>query len=229
MENISFREHAANALYIVKDNSIVLWYIGLLSLISGVNLLFPEGPLHNFVNGFVLVMSVLATPVIYGIYFELIEDSYSSIEAIFKKYFLRYLWLLLRMYVPVTFVAMTPYLANPQLDNLAAFQVVVVSFSLLFLYVIPLFYVTDKVMGSITGGVQFLLQNITVSTPVILLTLLTEAGLLLFGESKALLSSHTVLAAAMEFGVYMAANIIDFVLFMVLIFLLKTQKSTAQE
>ena len=59
------------------------------------------------VTFFSILLTTCTTPVFYGIFYHLIDDSYTSVFAIAKTYIFRYLWLLLRMYLPAILLSST--------------------------------------------------------------------------------------------------------------------------
>ena len=213
-----------HALTMVRSHTIVLWWLVFLGLLNTVTTLTADTAFSRMLSTLAFVLSICSTPVIYGIYYELIEDVYSSLANIIKSYTLPYLWLLVRMYLPVIFLAWLPLLLNPESATGGHFHVVLVSFSLVYLYVLPFFYFTGKQQGSILLGITFLVRNISASTPLILVVLLLETVLLLVQYNKAaLLTQSTYLFVILDFGTYLAASLIDFILFIVLVLILKDQ------
>ena len=212
------------ALAMVRSHTIVLWWLVFLGLLNTVTTLTADTAFSRTLSTLAFALSICSTPVIYGIYYELIEDIYSSLANIIKSYTLPYLWLLVRMYLPVIFLAWLPLLLTPESATGGHFHVVLVSFSLVYLYVLPFFYFTGKQQGSIILGITFLARNISASTPLILVVLLLETVLLLVQYNKtALLAQSTYLFAILDFGTYLVASLIDFILFIVLVLILKDQ------
>ena len=213
-----------HALALVRRHTIILWWLVFLGLLNTVSTLTADTPFSRILSVLAFALSICSTPVIYGIYYELIEDIYSSLTNIIRTYVLPYLWLLVRMYLPVIFLAWLPVLLNPESATGGHFHVILVSFSLLYLYVLPFFYFTGKQQGSILMGITFLVRNISASTPLILVVLLLETVLLLVQYNKAaLLARSSSLFIMLDFGSYLIASIIDFILFIVLVLILKGQ------
>ena len=128
------------------------------------------------------------------------------------------------MYVPVIFFGWLPVILSPQTAGTGHFHILLVSFSLLYLYVIPFYYFTGKQLGSISRGINFLIRTISSSTPLILVVLLLETSLLLVQYKKSsLLAYNTFLYTAIDFTTYLVASIIDFILFIILILILKNE------
>lgn len=229
-KSLNLSTHIVNAVYIVRTNTIILWFIALLGITSSVNSLSSESSFHGVIFFVAVVLSLLATPIIYGIYFEIIEDSYSSVGEIAKKYVPQYIWLLLRLYFPVLFIAMIPAMADPTGINEGAFQMTIVICSLLFLYIIPCYFVRGSQQGAVSLGIAFLFKNLSASAPLILLSLLTEAILIVFEMKKEVLINFSNLVyLGADFSIYMVANIIDFILFITMVFILKEQFNTGAE
>lgn len=223
-QSLNISTHIVNAVYIVRTNTIILWFMALLGITSTLNSLFADTAFHGLLFFIAVFVSLCATPIIYGIYFEIIEDSYSSIGAIAKKYVPQYIWLLLRLYIPVLFFAMLPAMSDPNNINEGSFQMFVVVCSLLFIYIIPCYYVQGSQKGAVTLGLAFLYKHLTASAPLILISLLTEAALILFELKKeTLMNFSQAIYITADFSLYMTANIIDFVLFVTMVFIVKEQ------
>lgn len=216
-------------LLIVRTHTIVLWWIGFIALLSVIALTLKGTSAFWPMNIVVTLLSIVSTPVMYGIYFQLIEDTYSSIPQIFKTYVPGYIWLIIRMYLPPIFIAslFLSLLAGtiPGFGGSGFLEITLVLFSLIYLFVIPTFYRNGSGRGAIGKGVAFLLANLSRTTPIILTMILLETGMLLLqyqrssftpGESPAYL--------AIDFLVFVTASIIDYVVFIILIFILKDQQ-----
>mgnify|MGYP000039748240 CR=1 FL=1 len=212
------------AVTIVRQHTIVLWWLVFVGLVNAATTLIDNTEFSTPLGILSFSLSLCSTPVIYGIYYELIEDIYSSISKISRTYILPYLWLLTRMYLPVIFLGWLPVILNPQSSGGGYFHIILISFSLLYLYVLPFFFFTGKQQGSIQLGILFLVRNISASTPLIFVVLLLETSLLLVQYNKAaLLARSTYLFTILDFSSYLIASIIDFILFIVLILILKNE------
>lgn len=222
MQPLNLSEHIVNAVYIVRTNTVILWFLALIGIMSSVSSLYPDSRMHGFFIFIFICTAIFATPIIYGIFYEIIDDSYSSVPQIGKKYLPSYLWLLLRLYLPVVFFAALPMMSAPESVSPGYFQMVVITCSLIFIYIIPYYYVTGKQQGAVLGGIKFLSQNISASAPLILLSLITESILLVFEMKKSVLFEfNKFIYSFAEFFIYMTANIIDFILFITMVFVLR--------
>lgn len=227
-DSFTIREYFRTAVTLVRQHTIVVWYLLILGIINTIIAIQNTSGQPNILGILVFSLSLCTTPVIYGIYYELIEDNYSSITRITRVYVPRYLWLLLRMYLPAVFVAWLPMMIAPEsAAGGGFFHVIIVSFSLIYLYVLPFYYFTGQQQGVITLGIQFLVRNLVSSTPLILTVLLLETIMLLVQYNKAaVLESSLYLFAILDFSTFFIASIIDFILFIILIFILKNNFGT---
>ena len=217
----------SQAAALVREHTIVLWWLVFISLCNSLVTFFAESEIAQLLAIISFILSLCSTPVIYGIYYELIEDTYTSIPQIIRSYTLPYLWLLVRMYVPVIFLAWVPVLLSPQAAGGGIFHTLLVSFSLIYLYVIPFYYFTGQQYGSISRGITFLLKTFGPSTPLILVVLLLESSLLLIQYNKPeLLEFNRSLFILLDFSTYIFASVIDFMIFIVLILILKNEVGT---
>lgn len=223
-QQLDIKKQLVPAVALVREHTIILWWLVFIGLINTTATLIDNTELSRVVGIVSFILSICSTPVIYGIYYELIEDKYSSIPAIIKAYVLPYLWLLIRMYLPVLFLAWLPMMVFPQSAGGGYFHIILVSFSLLYLYVLPFYYFTGRQQGSISMGISFLVRNFSASTPLIMIVLLLETSMLMVQFSKpALLARSAYLFTILDFSSYLVASIIDFTLFIVLILILKNE------
>lgn len=225
MDAFNLKKHLAYALMIIRGNSIVLWCLGLIGVCSAVTLLLRDSELHGAMNTLTMTLSITATPIFYGIYFELIEDTYSSIGQIARTYVLGYIWLLIRMYLPAIFVATIPLFLIPGASGSGYFEITLIFFSLIYVYVIPTYYITGRQHGAIASGVSFLFNHLVKSTPIIFTVLVLETLMLLVQLGKNNFTGQgTLIFAILDFCTYLSASIIDFALFIVLVYVLKTSR-----
>lgn len=222
MESLKIKTYLLYAIYIVRTNPKILLFIGMIGVINGVGHFLPQSNFTSISTSITFIATIFINPVIYGIYYEKIEDKYSSIGKIFITYVAGYLLLLFCMYIPIITITAT-FLSSPQLGgNIAFTMLTILIFSLLYIYVIPTYFISRILIGSIITGVQFLIKNLLNSAPVLLMALFTEL-LLLFSQYKMtwLREMSTFLFAIVEFSVFMLASIIDFLLFIILVYILK--------
>jgi hypothetical protein len=225
MESLNLRTYLTYALMIIRESTIVIWGLALIGLLSAASMLLKDTPIYWSLNTLSVVLSIGATPIFYGIYFELIEDTYSSIGQITRTYVLNYIWLLVRMYLPAIFVATIPLFLIPGAGSGGYFEITLIFFSLIYIYVIPAYYISGRQQGAISTGVIFLLNNLFKSTPIIFTVLLLETLMLLMQFNKdSLPGQDTIYFAILDFLIYLVASIIDFAVFIILIFVLKNSR-----
>lgn len=224
----NLRTYLNYALLIVRSNTIVLWWIGFVGSVSAAALLLKDTTAFWPLNIVVTILSIISTPVIYGLYFELIEDRYTSIPQIFRTYVPRYIWLIIRMYLPPIFLAsmFVSMLAGsvPGLTGGGILEITLVLFSLIYLFVIPMFYVTGSGRSVIGEGIAFLVRNLSRSTPIILAVLLLETTMLILQHQRiGFTPGGSPVYIIIDFIVFACASIIDYIIFIILIFILKEQ------
>jgi hypothetical protein len=228
MTTWNLRQYLNYGLQIVRMNTIVLWWIGLVGLLSALTLMFKESPFFWPLNVAVTLLSILSTPIIYGIYFELIEDKYSSIPRIARAYVPGYLWLIIRMYLPPIFLAsmVISLMAGsvPAFSGGGILELTLVLFSLVYLFVLPTYYINGTGRGAISDGISFLSRNLSSATPIILAVLLLETGMLLLQYQRSTFSADPgTIFIILDFLVYFVASMVDYLIFIILIFILKEQ------
>ncbi len=213
------------SLGLVLTSPSVVWWL----LITGIlrTLFSLPDPANESVASFPLIIvfliTTVATPVIYGFYYEKIDGSSTSLKNIARSHIVNYLVLLLRMYLPPLAIAILPGVLNPQAYHPGYFHLTLVFFSLLYLYVIPTYYHSGSQRGAIGSGIQTLLQNLTISTPLLLILLGLETTILLSHlYHEEIITRSTQFFLVVDFGVYFIASLIDFVLFVILVTLLKS-------
>ncbi len=222
MQSLNIKTYLLYAIYIIRTNPTILLFVAGIGLINGIGAYLPKSSFTDVTSSITFIATIFINPVIYGIYYEIIEDKYSSLGKIFSTYVAGYLILLFCMYIPIISITAS-VMSSPQINgNVGFIMITILIFSLLYLYVIPTYYITRTLVGSIIAGVQFLLKNLLNSAPVLLMALFAEL-LLLFTQYKMvwLREVNLFLFAFMEFAVHMISNIVDFLLFIILIYILK--------
>ncbi len=226
MQHWELRQYLRDAQLLIRENSIVIWWIALLGLLSSVTLLLRETALFWPLNVVVTVLSIASTPVIYGIFFELIEDRYSSIPAIARTYIPGYIWLIIRMYLPpILLASMLISLLAARIESFGGgglLHVTLVMFSLLYIFVIPFYYCNGTGSGAIAAGVLFLLKNLPSATPIIFAVLLLESSMLLLQYQRSVMdNTASVFFIGIDFLIFFAASLVDYAIFIILILILK--------
>jgi len=221
------------ALLMVRSNTIVIWWVCFVATLSVVALPLKDSSLYWPLNIFITILTIISPPVIYGIYFELIEDTYTSIPKIFRTYVPGYIWLVIRMYLPPIFLAsmfisMLAGIVPGTISGGGILEITLIFCSLVYLFVIPVFYRSGSGRGAIVAGIAFLFSNLSRATPLILVVLLLEASMLLLQSQRAGIAPETSpIFLVLDFLVFSAASIIDYILFIMLVFILKNQEETA--
>lgn len=224
MNSLNLKTYLLYAVYIVRTHPLILLFLGIFGLLNGITVYLPEEGIVQFINSLTILAAIFISPVIYGIYYELIEDKYSSVINIFKTYVGGYLLVLLCMYIPIIFTTAVFMSASSVGANTGYVMITILFFSLLFIYVIPTYYISGKILESITFGVRFFFANIISSAPLLLLALFSELLLLLSHFQLGGLREHApALFITVDFFLYMLASIIDFILFIMLIYILKNE------
>lgn len=214
--------HAIYAVQLIREHSIVLWALGLLSLGNAAIPLLRDSALFIPATTVLILLSTVATPIFYGLYYQLIDDSYTSLPAIAKTYVAPYLWLLIRMYLPAILLASLPAIMLAEHGSGGYLEIGLIGFSMLYLYVIPFFYLSGQQHGAILRGISFLFRQLVASTPLLLTVLLLESALLLVQYARTTLDERAVLLlAGLDFFVFLAASVVDLAVFIILILILK--------
>ena len=224
MKSLNLQTYLVYAIYIVRTNPTILGFLAIFAILNGITVYLPEGGFPQLLNMLTILAAIFISPIIYGIYYEIIEEKYSSILNIFKTYVGGYLLVLFSMYIPIvltTSILMSAMQGGP---NTGAIIMTILFFSMLFIYVIPAFYISGKILGSIVFGVRFFFENILSSAPLLLMALSSEL-LLLFShfQLEGIRESSPAFFVALDFVLFMLASVIDFVLFMILIYILKNE------
>ena len=221
----NIRQNLRDAQMLIRENTIVIWWIALIGLLSSTTLLLKETPLFWPMNVLVTILSIISTPVIYGIFFELIEDRYSSIPTITRAYVPGYIWLIIRMYLPPIFLAsmlISLLAGGGAFDGGGFLELTLVLFSLLYLFVIPFYYRNGTGSGAITAGVSFLMKNLSGATPIIFMVLLLESSMLLLQyQRNSIGDGASTIFVAVDFLIFFVASLIDYAIFIILILILK--------
>lgn len=213
---------AVYAVYLIRNHTVVFWILGVLSLANAALPLFRDSALFMPATTVLVVLSTVATPVFYGLFYQLMSGSSSSFHSLAKTYIAPYLWLLLRMYLPAVLLASLPAIMFAEQGSGGYLEIGLIAFSMLYLYVIPSFYLSGRQQGAIVRGISFLSRNLGASTPLLLTVLLLESALLLVHYARAALAGKaTLLLAGLDFFVFLTASLVDLAVFIILVQILK--------
>lgn len=216
------RRYLSYARFLLFETKSVLWMMALVALANALTSFLHGSTLFWPVTFFSILLTTCTTPVFYGIFFHLIDDSYTSVFAIARTYIFRYLWLLLRMYLPAILLSSIPAILFAGNNSGGYLEIGLVFFSMLYLYVIPLFYHTGQQHQAIAKGIRFLSRNLSASTPLLLTVLVVESSIMLlqYGRSTEEVQP-TALTACVDFSVFFAASVIDLAVFIVILYVLR--------
>lgn len=230
MNSLNIKNYLLYAIYIVRTNPAILQVLAVIGILNGASIFLPEGNPKDLISSLALIATIFISPVIYGIYYEIIEEKYSSVIKVFRTYVAGYLLLLFCMYIPIIMTTAMITSASGTEGNVAFIMLTILLFSLLFIYVVPCFFVSGTIVSSITFGVQFFLKNLFSSAPLLMMALASELLLLLSHYKMGWIKDQNPLIyAVLDFGVYMTASIIDFLLFIILIYVLRNQNIPKRE
>lgn len=220
------RRYLAIAGNLIFENTFILWTLGGIGLFSFATELLRETTVFIPLNILVVVMATVATPIFYGIYYRLLDDSYTSVSHLARVYIPSYIWLLVRMYLPAIVIVSLPAVLSGQQTGVGGYlEIGLVGFSMLYLFVIPWFYHSGQQRGAIYHGIHFLVRHLSASTPLLLTVLLLEATVLLVQRAKSgLLAGHPWIIASLDFFVFYSASLIDLFVFIILILIVRDTK-----
>ncbi len=224
MKSLNLKTYFFYAVYILRTNPAILYFIAIFGILNGITVYLPEGPLVQLINSLTILAAIFISPVIYGIYYEVIEKKYSSLLNIFKTYVGGYLLVLFCMYIPIILTSTLIMSSSSAGANPGYIMLTIMVFSLLFIYVIPTYYLSGKIFDSISFGIGFFFSNVLGSAPLILMALFSEL-LLLFShfQLENMRQEAPTLYIPLDFALYMIASIVDFLLFIMLIYVLKNE------
>ncbi len=230
MESLHLRTYLVYAFYIVRTHPTILLFLGCIGLLNGITVYFPENNFASLVSSLTIISAIFIMPVIYGMYYEIVEEKYTSVVNIFRTYVSGYLLLLFCMYIPIISTTALIMSGTNGEGNVAYVMLTIMLFILLFVYVIPSYYVSGTILDSISYGVQFFFKNLLSSAPVLVMALFSEMLLLISHyKFESLKENSPSLFVVIDFSVYMVATIIDFLLFIMLIYILRNQDLKKRE
>jgi hypothetical protein len=131
--------YAICAVQLISEHPIVLWVLVLISFANAAVPLLRDSALFLPATVLLVLLSTVATPIFYGLYYQLLDDSYTSLHRIAKSYIAPYLWLLIRMYLPAILLASLPAILLAAQGSGGYLEIGLIAFSMLYLYVIPFF------------------------------------------------------------------------------------------
>ena len=187
--------------------------IALLALPHLNHFLILKGP--SFLSQIKLILvltSIIAVPVIYGIYLETIKNNNVSLMAISKKYIINFTVVAILIHLPLAVLSFTRgflgYGFYPAVFLLSAGIEVVT------IYVMPFVYLTGFIIKSITAGTLFTLSKAKENTDLVTLTILAATlAFLSGGVMFFLLKGTSTFASAISFAAGYASSYLSCLVF----------------
>ena len=221
MESFDLDHHLRSAISLIRSTPLVIGWLFFIAVWNTSSTLIEGqeiGPLG--ISAFIL--SLFTTPVIYGILYDRLTGTSSPPGSIIETYIPGYFWLLIRMYLPALFVAAMPMMLAPQSAGEGHFFVILISFSIIYLFVIPSYFVTGQQRGAIFSGLSFLAENFFRCTPILLTVVLLETSMLVVEHNELnLFELGPVLYGFIDISVYFVASIVDYIIFIMLILIIR--------
>ena len=166
-ENMNLIAHIKSSFTIIKTHTIVLFITAIVSGAITFSSLWVHFKHNSWINIPGIVITFSTTLVMYGIYYEIIEDKYTSMGEIFSKYLYGYFVVSILTALPATLFSLLLLLTIHD-NSFQSIQVVVsVLISVVFIYVIPYYFHTHKILKSFRDGIGFLADNFKKLLPLI--------------------------------------------------------------
>ena len=160
---------------IIMSYRTILWIVGGLTVINILLLVlsyWQKSPILNFLH---FIFTSVAVSIIYGMYYEVIEQRYSSIKEIFSKFSVGYLVLSFLIFIPVIIFMIFATFIKPLEQYYLLFKdTLTISTVLLTIYVIPYYYISNNIVSSILKGINFNIKNVYLTSPIIGLVFIFE-------------------------------------------------------
>lgn len=223
MESFKLKTYLLYAIYIVRTNPGILLFLTVFGLYDAYAFTLLGDNVTNNFNGRTIVATFFISPVIFGMYYEIVENKYTDIMSIFRTYVPGYILVLLCMYIPITIATAMMLSLIAGGSGTGVVMITALIFSMVFLYVIPTFYISGKVIDSIIFGVRFFFANLANSAPLLLMALFSQVLLFLGFQLMPLKEAHPALFVLLHCLMYLIASIVDFLLFIMLIYVLRNQ------
>lgn len=226
MNKFKLISHWRRALELLREEPTVFWLLGIVAFFSALPPLAAQTGLSTLLHLAAFAAALGVTPLVYGICATRLTGSRQPLPALARTVLPGYLLLVARMYLPALGFALLPVVLAPEVAGEGHFYLILLCFSLIYLYVIPLYFITGRQRGTIYRGCRFLARNLSASTPLLLVTLLVEAAVLLVQlGGEVLLPDRPLLQGMLQAGCYLTASIIDTLVFIVLVLVLLTATS----
>ena len=228
MNSFNLDQHLRSAISYLKSSPLVLCWLVFIAVWNTSSTLL-EGHETGALGILAFILSLCSTPVIYGLLYDRTTGIRSPLQAIITTYLPGYFWLLIRMYLPAMFIASLPMIMAPQTAGEGHFFIILLTFSIIYIFVIPCYFENGKQQGAIFPGLAFLARNFSLCTPILLTVVLLEASMLLVEHNEPrLLEISPVLFGFIDISVYLTASIIDYLLFIILVLILRNSSDENQ-
>ena len=216
--------HIKSSIDIIKSHTIVLFITAIVTGINILNLLLSYLKHNSWLNIPAMIITFLTTLVMYGLYYEIIEDKYTSMREIFSKYVYGYFIVSLVMALPLMVSSFLLSLTTFENTSQLTLKFISLLVLVMFMYVDPFFFHTNKVIISFKYGIDFFVRNIKESLSLIAaVILLFVFNSILSIKLISLVSVNIFVYALVQYIFLFSFFIIDYALFIVLVLAIKEQ------
>lgn len=218
--------HFKSSITIIKTHTIVLLITAVVSGIIIANYLLSYYNHSNILSIPVLAITFSTSLVMYGLYYEIIEDKYTSMREIFSKYLFGYFLVSLISALPIILISLPVMLTSS--GN--TYQVIQNFFALLvsivFMYVVPYYFLTNQVIESFRCGIGFLIKNFSTSLPIITAIFILYISEYFFSSTlNSLVNINAYLFSFLQYTYVFLNFIVDYALFIVLLLTIKHKQN----
>ena len=207
-----------SSITIIKTHTIVLLITAIVSGINTANFLLSYLKHNSMLNIPAMVVTFVTTLVMYGLYYEIIENKYTSMREIFTKYVYGYFVVTLIIALPIMMLSL--FLSLPTSGNTyqSIQKIGTILVLVVFMYVVPYFFHTNKIVESFKCGLGFLVNNFHKSLSLIVAVVLFYAVKIILGIKLVSLASESAYIYAFAQYIYMFSYFtFDYMLFIVLV------------
>ena len=225
MESLHLKTYLLYAIYIVRTSTAVLTAMVIIGLLNSISIVLPEGDTTYLLSSLTLIASILISPVIYAHFYERIEGKKHHLADLFRIYVPGYILLIVCIYIPIITGATFITVAIGLPTSMSHILLILLFLSLFLIYIIPCYFISGTIAYPIQYGLRFFFKNLFASAPLLLMALASELVLLTIHNQMVWLRDVSLpVFAALEFIGYIVASLIDFLLFIMLIYILRNQE-----
>ena len=195
-----------NALKTTFSVSNIIYFVIFFTFLASISPVIDNDIITKIFSYMSFIALGLSTPIILGIFTEVINKQRTSISSLFKHHFVNYLLFKLIIFIPILIFSLISIITNTNSDNIHIKLFLYIALDILFIYSLPMLFETKKVKKSIINGLKFLFKHYDKSHVLILLVFFSNSFFIFISKGFFSESTHPVIL--MQFSYFVVRSVL---------------------